>query len=110
MYVNQLTDKQQSLIFLSFILLSISIGIYLKDYNEQEETYTITYEAVNIKNMTQPHIATKISNNTLVNEDSNDLQESLGNVAEVKMGSSPAAKKLSTTENVKENENKRIWY
>ena len=111
MYVIYLNNKQQSIIFLSLILLAISIGIHLDEYKKSIETYTITYEAVNIKDMTQPHIAKKVSNQNLVDEFIDNLKESLGNVEEVKMGSSPEAVELSATEDSKANHpNEVIWH
>ena len=111
MYVVYLNNQQQSIIFLSLILLAIAIGIHLDEYQKSIETYTITYEAVNIKDMTQPHIATKVSKQNLVDEFVENLHESLGNVEEVKMGSSPEAVELPATENAKVNSpNTRVWY
>ena len=83
---------------------------WFKEYYENKETYTIAYEVVNIKDMTQPHVATKVSNKNLVDEFVEDLQGSFGNVEEVKMGSSLEEIELPATEDAKENTNKRIWY
>lgn len=112
MYVVYLNHRQQSIIFLSLILLAISIGIHLDNYRKSIETYTITYEAVNIKDMTQPHIATKVSKQNLVDDFVDNLQSlSLGTIEEAKMSDSPNAVELPATEDAKVNStNQRIWY
>ena len=111
MYVERLNDSQQSIIILSLILLVISIGIHLDEYNKSIETYTLSYEAWNTKNMTKPNIATKVSHPDLVDESINNSQESLGTIEEATMGSLPMAEELPTTEDAKEaSKNAKVWY
>ena len=111
MYQN-LSLKQEFIVALSVILLAISIGLHIREYQENMQPYEIKYEYVNIKDMTQPHIATKVSNPDFVEGLWNNIQTTFGNVEEVLMGSKleevalpateEAAKKLTTPQ--------RIWY
>ena len=104
MYI-RLTDKQQNLLILSLIILTLSIGLQLYDAESNKKPYTISYESVNIKDMTKPHIATKVSNKT----DDENIYKKLGDVEEVNMGSSNSAGQPAT-ENSTNSGNQRIWY
>ena len=101
MYVERLNDSQQSIIILSLILLVISIGIHLDEYNKSTETYTISYEAKNTKNMTKPNNAKKVSHPDLVDESVEKHQESLGVVEETKMDSLPMSVEQSSIDKEK---------
>ena len=108
-----MTWKQRVILFLSITFLLLSIGLHLKEYYDSQEPYTIHYEYVNIKDMTQAHIATKTSSPNVVEDFLNSLQKSSDDVEKSWMGSTlnevalPATKK-STEESG--NSNKKIWY
>jgi len=111
MYNRTFNFRQKFVITLSVILFSISVGLQLSNYQKSLEPYTINYEYVNIKDMTQPHIATKVSNKSTVEEMWENLQDTLGNVEEVITGSKPEEVSLPTTKNAASNAApKRIWY
>lgn len=108
-----LTIKQQSIIMLSIIFLTISVGLQIREYNESKEPYAINYEYVNIKDMTQPRVATKVSNpNNVVDEFFSNIQNTLGNVEEVLLGSTPTEVNLPATEEAakKQKTPQRVWY
>lgn len=106
-----LTFKHELLITLSIILLAISIGLQIKEYNDSLEPYEINYEYVNIKDMTQPHVATKVSNPGVVDDILSNIQNTFGNVEEVLLGSKPEEVYLPATEEAaKENTPRKIWY
>lgn len=109
--MSYLNLKHQSIIFLSLILLATSIGLQLKDYYDSLEPYTISYEYVNIKDMTQPHVAQKVSTTNVVENFISEMEHKFGDVEEVIMGSSPEAVNLPATENAASTvENRQIWY
>ncbi len=111
MFNDTLSHKQKTVIIISLIMLSISIGLQIREYKNSLTPYTINYEYVNIKDMTEPHIATKVSNNNVVTDLLNNFQEVFGDVEEVYLGSSPQAVNLPTTLNAAANAApKRIWY
>lgn len=98
MFNKKLTEKQQFIVVISLTFLIISIFVQIDEYLANKEPYTISYESVNIRDMTKPHIATKISKTGQEAE----IYKELGDVAEVNMGSlrQPAT----------EVSQKRVWY
>lgn len=79
---NKIFDKD-SIIYICIILFSISIILEKIQYDKDiEEMYSISYESVNIKNVTQPKIATK----TLTVEDG---VENLGKIEAINLESLP---------------------
>ena len=78
MYVKQLNIKGKAMIILSIGLLLISMGLEMKKVVFQKEDYKISYEYVNIKDMSEAHIKTKVSNSF-----TNGVLGSLANVGTV---------------------------
>lgn len=101
MYI-ELTEKQQLIVVISLTFLIISIFLQVDEYLANKEPYTISYESVNIRDMTEPHIATKISKTGQEAE----IYKELGDVAEVKMESL----NLSATDTTNSGKPTRIWY
>lgn len=60
------TIGQKLIIFLSIIMLSISISLNTKEYFTSETSYKISYEYVNIKDMSKPAVATKSNNRNII--------------------------------------------
>ena len=107
----EFTTKQKIVLIVSFLFLATSIGIQAKQYYENQSTYTINYESVNIKNMTQPHVATKVSNKKPVTDIITSIQETFSNVEEAMMGSPKEIEDFPATEvSVDNRESTRIWY
>ena len=102
MILDYLTFKHKFIIFISLCLLSASIGFQVKEYMDSMDPYTISYEHINIKNMTEAHVATKLSNNSI----DSVIERSLG-FEEVKTNEQVEAVNLP---NKTTTANQRIWY
>ena len=100
MYI-KLTERQQLIVVISLTFLIISIFLQVDEYLANKEPYTISYESVNIRDMTEPHISTKISKTG-----QEEIYKELGDVAEVKMESL----NLSATDTTNSGKPSRIWY
>jgi len=108
---SQLTYKHKVIILLSLLLLMISIDFQIEENDKNNESYTINYEYVNIKDMTAPNVAVKTSTSNVVDEFLINIQESLGSVEEILMGSPKETEDFPATENsLEKGEAKRIWY
>ena len=113
MIEKHLTLKHQSIIVLSLFLLFVSIGLRVKEYFDSQEPYTIYYEYVNIKDMTQAHVATKTSSSNVVEDFFNNLQNPSTDAEKLWMGSTLNEVDLPATEESTTNSgeaDKRIWY
>ena len=88
MYFDIIEIKHNFIIFLSLIILIISVLLQTKDYIKIDEGYNISYEYINIKDMAQAKIVEKTTNNSdnIIENVNNIINDKLGNVEEVDMG------------------------
>lgn len=111
MSIYNLTFRHKVIIFISILLLSVSIGLQVRDYMESLEPYTVSYEYINIKDMTQPHVATKVSHETTVDSLLNKVEQNLGTIEEVAMKNPLEPTPLPVASNSAATvPNKKIWY
>ena len=107
MWNHEFTHKQKGILILSFLLCAVSIGFQIREYEESKVSYPIYYESVDIKSMTEPHVATKTSKQKPVDKVLTTIQESLGDVEEVFMGSKDFP---ATEDSANSGDAGRIWY
>ena len=107
----EFTVKQKIVLFMSFLFLATSVGIQIKNYYDNQPTYTINYESVNIKNMTEPHVATKVINQKQTSDLLTSIQTTLNQVEEALKGSPIEIEDFPATEvSYKREEPTQIWY
>ena len=108
----RLRENQKLIVIISILLLTISLCLQTKDYFESIEPYTIKYEYVNIKDMAQAKVTTKVEN-------SNRLDNLLSNLVsqptleEVSLNHDVEAVELDQTANsIAANSDvpRQIWY
>jgi len=82
------------MIILSVGLLLISMGLEMKKIVFQKEDYKISYEYVNIKDMAEAHVKTKVSNTSTTNGALSSLSN-IGTVSEVKLTNQKKAEEVT---------------
>ena len=66
MYKRKFTIKEKIIITISLLILSVAVIIETKETFANISNYEIKYEYVNIKDMAQPKVATKVDNSTII--------------------------------------------
>lgn len=113
MVQEELAFTQKCILALSLIFLGTSIGIQIKEAEASKQDYTISYEYVNIKDMTRANVSKKITPKdsfetlleTIVPLKNDDEKE--GEVSTLKEVEFPATQ--NSTKKATE-AGKRIWY
>ena len=80
MYDGDYSVKDNIILLLSLLFLVISIFTQTRDYYKNKEDYNVSYEYVNIKDMAQPKVVEKVSNN-------GGILDSIGNIINYRLGS-----------------------
>ena len=83
---SKMSKKHEFLIYLSVILLSVSIGLQCKDLFIKNNNYTVNYEYINTKDMAKPNVVTKENTSNVV-ENLLSGNNNLGSVEEVELTS-----------------------
>lgn len=97
-------DKK-SLLYICFVMLAISILLEkLEVDSELSSDYVVSYESVNIKNMTQPRIANK----SII--ENKHTEETLGPVEAISLDIVPESANQQKQDNIIEKEKKNYWY
>ena len=108
MNFDNLNLKQKSIVLLSIILLAIAIGLETKDYFAVSD-YTINYEYINVKDMAQAKVATKIDNSSVIE----NILSGLNNrtLEAVEMNEKVKEETMEKTSNSEDSTvPRRIWY
>lgn len=105
---DDLSLKQRSIILLSVVLLAVAIGLETKDYFVKED-YTINYEYVNVKDMAQAKVATKVASPSIIDNIFNSSYHK--GLEAVEMDTKVKEEKVEKTPNAQDPAvPRKIWY
>ena len=114
MFYRGLTENQKLVVIISILFLTVSLCLQTKDYFDSMEPYTIQYEYVNIKDMAQAKVTTKVDNsNRFENILANLVSQNTYTLEEVSMNQNIEAVELAqTTDSIAANSDvpRQIWY
>ena len=110
MKMQKFTDKQKGILYLSLIFMMISTGMQLDDFYAKQDSYTISYEYVNIKDMSQAKIKNKVNHTTIQTKIEEKETQEQGAVEEIELEKKVEEVPLTETQETEEIKPKEIWH
>ncbi len=108
--MQKFTDKQKGILYLSLIFMMISTGMQLDDFYAKQDSYTISYEYVNIKDMSQAKIKNKVNHTTIQTKIEEKETQEQGAVEEIELEKKVEEVPLTETQETEEIKPKEIWH